>query len=160
MKDIPKIRGLELAKLAGEKMLELRSNGHRAIAVIGSGNGSIRIQSITPDKKITITEISIAPNWYKDFSAVHGSVNRVLRGLNRSLEVPLIPDIFGDGAAFGPSDDSALLFFARSKHSHPESGEFRCEEPLDIAKMKDGGNIGINDRSALHIVAALLMEAD
>jgi hypothetical protein len=160
MKVIPKSWGLELAKLAGEKMLELRSSGHQNIAVIGSGNGSIRIRSLTPDRTITITEVSITPNWYRDFSAIHGSVNKALRGLNRSFEIPIIPNIFGDGATFGPSDDSALLFLARSANSHPENGELRCEEPLDIAKIENGGSIGINDRSALHIVAALLAEVD
>jgi len=73
--------------------------------------------------------------------------------------VPIIPDSFGDGAVFGPSEDSALLYLERF-NSYPENGEIKCEEPFAIEKMENGGNPGLNDYSALLIVEALLKEVD
>ena len=74
--------------------------------------------------------------------------------------MPIGPENFGNGASFGPNKNSALLYLARSAVRYPAGEETILEEPLALEELQNGGNSGVNDRSALHIVAALLKEVD
>lgn len=156
MRDTPKSQSFNLASLAERKMFELRRQGHRNVLIFDSGNGSIRIKSTAPEGETVITEISInKPVWLKDYFAIRNSVNRTLRNLNRSAEISLIPENFGDGAAFGPSQDSALLYLNRFAANYPENGEDLYGEPLFAKELDNGGNPGVNDHSALLIIKAM-----